>query len=200
MDDELVQFEMREIKANVRIEETSSGVSFAAWFQTRSNIRRFLMIVLLGTLTQWAVRRFSCCFPSVDSSAIQGNGIISYYLVPVLRLVSITAPPQTAGINGGLSIFQWICALAGGTFPASCYDCFAHVCHVSRHGRALGSTQAFPLLYWRDVFLHGGNDWNLGRLRKQQLSFPRPGHHSIPLPLSRLLLDSDHTTTKSVLP
>jgi hypothetical protein len=52
MDDELVSFEMREIRANIEVEKASSGVSFAAFFQTRGNIRRFLVIILLGTLTQ----------------------------------------------------------------------------------------------------------------------------------------------------
>lgn len=52
MDDELVHFEMREIRANVELDVRMSGVSFAAFFKTRGNIRRFFIIIMLGTLTQ----------------------------------------------------------------------------------------------------------------------------------------------------
>lgn len=42
-----------------------------------------------------------------------GNGIISYYLAPILKTVGITDPSAVTGINGGLQIFNLIMALTG---------------------------------------------------------------------------------------
>ena len=83
MDDPLVLLEVREIKASVEIEKVSQSSSWLAFFKTPGNRRRFFVILLLGTATQWA-----------------GNGVVQYFLVPVLKTVGITKAPQTAGING----------------------------------------------------------------------------------------------------
>ncbi|RSH83785.1 hypothetical protein EHS25_005400 [Saitozyma podzolica] len=96
MDDELVQFEMREIRAAVEMEKVGDQSSWLSFFKTPGNRRRFLVIILLGTVTQWA-----------------GNGIISYFLIPVLKTVGITSSTQQTGINGGLSIWSWWCAILG---------------------------------------------------------------------------------------
>ncbi|KAM0752673.1 putative lactose permease [Meredithblackwellia eburnea MCA 4105] len=96
MDDELVLFEMKEIEAGIETSKLTHNASYSHWFNNAAGIRRFLIIILIGTASQWA-----------------GNGIVSYYLVPVLKQVGISAPPQTAGINGGLAIWNYICALSG---------------------------------------------------------------------------------------
>jgi hypothetical protein len=96
MEDELVQFEMREIRAAVEMEKVGDQSSWLSFFKTPGNRRRFLVIILLGTVTQWA-----------------GNGIISYFLIPVLKTVGITSSTQQTGINGGLSIWSWWCAILG---------------------------------------------------------------------------------------
>lgn len=110
MDDPLVLLEVREIKASVEIEKVSQSSSWLAFFKTPGNRRRFFVIILLGVATQWS-----------------GNGVVQYFLVPVLKTVGITRPPQTAGINGvsttysgrfrsdfqGLSIFNWFVSMAG---------------------------------------------------------------------------------------
>jgi hypothetical protein len=44
-----------------------------------------------------------------------GNGIISYYLSPILNTVGITNAAQIAGINGGLQIWNLCLALVGAT-------------------------------------------------------------------------------------
>ncbi|KAI5480123.1 putative Lactose permease [Pseudohyphozyma bogoriensis] len=41
--------------------------------------------------------------------------IIMLYLVPVLKQVGITAAAQTAGINGGLAIWNWFVSMTGAT-------------------------------------------------------------------------------------
>jgi MFS family permease len=77
---------------------------------------------MIGTATQWI-----------------GNGLVSYFLVPILKQVGITKPAQTAGINGGIAIWSWWAAMAGATlsdkfgrralFLTSL--CYALVCFIS---------------------------------------------------------------------
>lgn len=42
-----------------------------------------------------------------------GNGVISYYLVEILKSVGITAPAQQTGFNGGLQVWNWILSIFG---------------------------------------------------------------------------------------
>ncbi len=42
-----------------------------------------------------------------------GNGVISYYLVPILVSVGITEPAQQTGYNAGLQIWNWLAAVGG---------------------------------------------------------------------------------------
>ncbi len=51
-----------------------------------------------------------CCLPPQNWI---GNGIITYYLAPVLKLVGITDPAQVSGINGGLAVWNLLLAYAG---------------------------------------------------------------------------------------
>ncbi|GFZ44381.1 hypothetical protein JCM24511_02103 [Saitozyma sp. JCM 24511] len=96
MNNQLVQFEMREIKAAVEMEKVGDQSSWLSFFKTPENRRRFLVIILLGTVTQWA-----------------GNGVMGYFLIPVLKTVGITSSTQQTGINGGLSIWSWWFAILG---------------------------------------------------------------------------------------
>jgi hypothetical protein len=85
MNDELVLFELAEIKAQIELSTQSKETSWMTFINVASNRSRIGTIILIGLCTQLA-----------------GNGVVQYYLVPILRTVGITAPPQTAGINGGL--------------------------------------------------------------------------------------------------
>ena len=96
LDDPLVQLEMREIQAAVTLEEISNTGSWKSFVSTIGNRRRFFVIIMIGTATQWI-----------------GNGLVSYFLVPILRQVGITSPPQLSGINGGIAIFSWLAAMGG---------------------------------------------------------------------------------------
>ncbi|OCF40544.1 sugar transporter [Kwoniella heveanensis CBS 569] len=96
MDDELVLLEMREIRASVELEKAADEASWLAWFHTKGNLRRFFVIIILGTSTQWV-----------------GNGVVQYYLVPVLKTVGINKAPQTAGVNGGLAVWNWFVSMTG---------------------------------------------------------------------------------------
>jgi MFS family permease len=96
MQDPLVLLEIREIQAAVDMEEKSNTGSWKSFLSTVGNRRRFFVIIMIGTATQWI-----------------GNGLVSYFLVPILRQVGITKPPQLSGINGGIAVWSWFVAMAG---------------------------------------------------------------------------------------
>ncbi|KAL7003879.1 hypothetical protein EMMF5_006583, partial [Cystobasidiomycetes sp. EMM_F5] len=45
-----------------------------------------------------------------------GNGLVSYYLAPILRLLGITNAAQQGGINAGLAMFNLLAAAIGAQF------------------------------------------------------------------------------------
>lgn len=96
MDDELVLHEIAEVDAGLEVEKINDSTSWLAFVKTPANRRRLGIIVLFGAAAQLA-----------------GNGVVQYFLVPVLRQVGITKPAQTAGINSGLSVWNWLCAIIG---------------------------------------------------------------------------------------
>jgi sugar porter (SP) family MFS transporter len=63
-------------------------------YGTPGNRRRLSLSIALGIATQWV-----------------GNGIISFYLAPVLLSVGISSPLTQQSINGSLQIFTWIIAI-----------------------------------------------------------------------------------------
>jgi hypothetical protein len=69
MQDPLVLLEMREIKINVTMEDKANSSGWASFFKTVGNRRRFFIIIMLGSSSQWL-----------------GNGLVSYFLVPVCPL------------------------------------------------------------------------------------------------------------------
>ncbi|KAM0791074.1 hypothetical protein ACM66B_004365 [Microbotryomycetes sp. NB124-2] len=97
LDDDLVMLEVREIKTGIEIEKrASSSTGWMAFFASAGNRRRFFIIILLAFVTQFA-----------------GNGVVQYYIAPILRQNGITQPAQISGINGGLSIFCWFVSMGG---------------------------------------------------------------------------------------
>lgn len=69
MDDPLVLLEVREIKAGIQLDEIGQNSSWKAFFATPSNRLRLFVVILIGSCTQLA-----------------GNGVVQYYLVPVLKV------------------------------------------------------------------------------------------------------------------
>lgn len=113
MEDPLVLLEVREIKAGIQLDDIGQNSSWRAFFATPANRMRLFVVILVGSCTQLA-----------------GNGVVQYYLVPVLKVrfnidhaayfanadcqtVGIVRPEQTAGINGGLAVWNFLCALTG---------------------------------------------------------------------------------------
>ncbi|KAJ3039982.1 hypothetical protein HDV00_011537 [Rhizophlyctis rosea] len=95
--DPLVVFEMSEIQnALVMEREATQGASMKTLFATKGNRRRLLIIFAIAFFSQWS-----------------GNGLVSYYLVPVLNSIGITDSFDQQLINGILQIWNYITAIAG---------------------------------------------------------------------------------------
>lgn len=95
-EDELVGAEFAAMLAEVEVQERDTGSSsWRALVATKGNRRRLFLSVVIAVATQWV-----------------GNGVVSFYLAPVLRTVGITNAFQQQGINGGLQIYNWFLACA----------------------------------------------------------------------------------------
>ncbi|KAK6826960.1 hypothetical protein RU639_004469 [Aspergillus parasiticus] len=102
--DPLVQFEFSEICSAIELENSVAHKSgWSAFIATKGARHRLAICLLVGVMIQWA-----------------GNGVISYYLAPILRSVGITNPTQQSAINLGLQAWNAVCA-AGGAVAAEKY-------------------------------------------------------------------------------
>lgn len=96
-DDPLVLFEFDEMVKAIEYEkEVATNSAFAEFLQTKGNRHRLLLCVLMGVFTQWA-----------------GNGVISYYLAPILSSIGITDAVAASSINLGLQVWNAIVAFGG---------------------------------------------------------------------------------------
>ncbi|KAL1866665.1 hypothetical protein VTK73DRAFT_4568 [Phialemonium thermophilum] len=94
----LVRYEMAEIEAAIEMEKLQNTNSYLDFFSTKGNRHRLAIAVILGLAAQWS-----------------GNGLVSYYLVVVLRSIGINDPKQQNLINGGLTIFCYGVNIIGAT-------------------------------------------------------------------------------------
>ncbi|KAL2113436.1 hypothetical protein VUR80DRAFT_4052 [Thermomyces stellatus] len=92
---ELVRWEMAEISVAIKSERTQNTASYGHFFKTRGNRHRLIICVAMGFIIQWS-----------------GNGLVSYYLVPVLKNIGITDPETQNVINGILQIVNYFTAIA----------------------------------------------------------------------------------------
>ncbi|KAL6414263.1 hexose transporter protein [Ilyonectria robusta] len=95
-DADIVKVEMEEI-SQALIEEREAQI--AAWsnvFAIKANRKRFGIVISVAVLTLW-----------------NGQGVISYYFSPILNSIGITGTTQQTGINGGMAIWNLICAVVG---------------------------------------------------------------------------------------
>ncbi|KIM27466.1 hypothetical protein M408DRAFT_24412 [Serendipita vermifera MAFF 305830] len=87
--DPLVYFTYGQIREALTIErEINKTTSYLTLFKTRGNRRRMRIVFALGFFSQWS-----------------GNGLISYYLDPVLQNVGVSEAPTRGLINGGIQIW-----------------------------------------------------------------------------------------------
>lgn len=92
VNDPLVEVELSTMLLTKDIPRSQS--SWSALYATSGNRKRLLLSVVIGIATQWV-----------------GNGIITFYLPPVLQTVGIESTHHQQGINGGLQIYSWLLAL-----------------------------------------------------------------------------------------
>ncbi|PVH96127.1 putative lactose permease [Periconia macrospinosa] len=94
-DDELVCRELSRIIESSEMESRNKHIGWRSLFTTPGNRKRLTLTIFIGVATQWV-----------------GNGIVTFYLAPVLQTVGITSAFQQQGINGGLQIYNWVIAIA----------------------------------------------------------------------------------------
>jgi len=92
-DDPLMLSELDAITTSTELEMQSRDVRWTSLFTTPGNRKRLVLSIAIGIATQWV-----------------GNGIITFYLAPVLQTVGITSALKQQGINGGLQIYNWLLA------------------------------------------------------------------------------------------
>ena len=87
--DPLVDLEIEEIRVALHLEaELAKDSKWIAFFKTRGNRKRLLIILCVGFFSQWS-----------------GNGLTSYYLSIVLDSIGYTASETQSLINGLLQIW-----------------------------------------------------------------------------------------------
>lgn len=97
MDDELVLWELSEIKKSIEIERIAAKtVTYGTFLKTKGNRWRLAIILLVGFSAQWV-----------------GNGIITFYVVSILESIGITDPGDQTAYNGGLQIWNWFSSIGG---------------------------------------------------------------------------------------
>ncbi|KAJ5499835.1 Major facilitator superfamily domain general substrate transporter [Penicillium expansum] len=95
IDDELVQYEYRLISSTITAEITNTR-NWSSFFSSKGDMHRLTICVLVGLMQEWA-----------------GNGLLSYYLAPILGSVGITKAADQAAVNVSLNAWNFFLAAAG---------------------------------------------------------------------------------------
>ncbi|CAK7213720.1 hypothetical protein SBRCBS47491_001901 [Sporothrix bragantina] len=95
LDDELVNVEFNEISQTIALEQEYERNAWSELWSTPGNRHRLIILISIGFFSQWS-----------------GNGIVSYYLPQVLKLIGVTDHTTQLEINGYLSIVQLVSAVA----------------------------------------------------------------------------------------
>ncbi|KAL4874294.1 hexose transporter protein [Aspergillus karnatakaensis] len=98
-DDALVQWEYREIQTALEEETMHSKASYTDFLKTPGNRKRLLVTVVMAMGVNWV-----------------GNGIVSYYLSPVLKSVGISEPINILSVNAGLAAWNLVIAETAGLY------------------------------------------------------------------------------------
>ncbi|KAJ5611191.1 hypothetical protein N7510_007910 [Penicillium lagena] len=97
VDDRLVQEEFDQICKSIEVEaDLKSAARWSAFLKTKGDRHRLAICILLGFMQEWT-----------------GNGVISYYLAPILLSVGISDASHQAAVNISLQVWNLIFAVAG---------------------------------------------------------------------------------------
>lgn len=99
-DSPLVAAEFTEICETLQLELTGQR-SWSELFRTKANRHRTFLVVCCALFPQWS-----------------GNGLISYYIAPILRSIGITSQANITLINGILQIWNMLIAITGACLVA----------------------------------------------------------------------------------
>ncbi|KAJ9156586.1 Hexose transporter protein [Pleurostoma richardsiae] len=91
LDDPLVNWEYQEIQIALEEEILNRKSSYLDFFRTQGNRKRLAVSLAIAFIINWA-----------------GNGIVSYYLTPALKMIGIYEPVRLVSINAGLSAWNLI--------------------------------------------------------------------------------------------
>ncbi|KAH6869064.1 general substrate transporter [Thelonectria olida] len=92
----IVVLELQEIDEALTREREEQIDSWRNVLRSRANRKRFGIVISVSVLTLW-----------------NGQGAITYYFSPILTSVGITTTNQQTGINGGMSIWNFLCSALG---------------------------------------------------------------------------------------
>lgn len=96
MDDELVLYEIEEIKNALAIESRYSEIGWSVLWNTSANRKKMALTISVFVMCLWC-----------------GQGVITYYFSPLLTNLNITGTNQQTGINGGLQIWNFLISIIG---------------------------------------------------------------------------------------
>ncbi|KAJ5760975.1 hypothetical protein N7520_008131 [Penicillium odoratum] len=94
-DDELVQHEFHQICVSINVQNQQPGY-WSTFFSSKGDMHRLAICIICGFMQEWA-----------------GNGIISYYLAPILASVGITRASSQGAVNVGLQVWNLVLSSAG---------------------------------------------------------------------------------------
>ncbi|KAF8864878.1 general substrate transporter [Acephala macrosclerotiorum] len=96
LNDALVELEMNELASGIAQDRISKQMAWGQLLKSKANRKRFGICIAVALITLW-----------------NGQGVISYYFSPILTSIGITSTNSQTGINGGLQIWNFFCALFG---------------------------------------------------------------------------------------
>ncbi|KAF7984251.1 hypothetical protein HWV62_16082 [Athelia sp. TMB] len=148
--DPLVVFEMAQIRHALKLEKeiNENNTTWQLWTRP-GNMKRLRIIIAIALFSQWS-----------------GNGLVSYYINLVLDSVGITDTRTKTAINGGLQVWNLLCAMAGAflvdrvgrrpLFIVSTVGMFIVFCMwtlttalVSENGNKAAATATVPIIFIR---------------------------------------------------
>lgn len=94
--DALVETEVEEICTGVSMENANKSLTWVYLLKSTANRKRFGICIAVALLTLW-----------------NGQGVISYYFSPILTSIGIVTTNDQTGINGGMAIWNLLCAILG---------------------------------------------------------------------------------------
>ncbi|KAL4889663.1 general substrate transporter [Aspergillus ambiguus] len=135
----LVHYELVEISAAIETEKINRSSKWKQWFSSRGNFYRLALLIFLGFARQ-----------------LQGNALVSYYLVLVLESIGIRGSKETLIINVGLQVWSVV-------------TCAAFAVTVDKLGRRRQLLIAFAIMFFAFLI------WTICSAKAAQTNYQNKG-------------------------